>query len=398
MLKEKIKSFSEKYHKEIVAIRRHLHQHPELSFQEIKTGKFIEKKLTEFGIENEHGWGGHGVVALIKGNNPEKKTIALRADIDALPILEKNNIPYKSKNNGVMHACGHDVHTSSLIGAAKILHELRDELNGTIKLIFQPGEEKLPGGASILIKEGVLENPMPSSIFGQHVHPPLEVGKVGFRPGMYMASADELYLTIKGKGGHGALPHECVDPILISSHIVVGLQQIVSRNTNPTIPAVLTFGKINSTGGATNIIPNEVKMQGTFRTMNEAWRAEAHIKMEKMATTIAESMGGVCDFKIEKGYPFLENAPPLTNRAKALAEEFLGKENVVELPIRMTAEDFAYYSQKIPACFYRLGTGNPNKGITSPVHTDTFDVDEDSLKIGMGLMSWLAVKELEKAT
>lgn len=397
MLKDQIKLLSEKYFEEIVAIRQHLHQYPELSFQETETGLFISKKLTEFGIEHEHGWGGNGVVAIIKGRAPEKKTIALRADIDALPILEKNQVPYKSQNEGTMHACGHDVHTASLLGTAKILHELRHEIMGTIKLIFQPGEEKLPGGASILIKEGVLENPRPSAIFGQHVHPPLESGKVGFCPGMYMASADELYLTIKGKGGHGALPHDCIDPILIASHIVTGMQQIVSRQTNPIIPAVLTFGKINSTGGATNIIPNEVKLQGTFRTMDEKWRAEAHLRMTKLAEGIAESMGGTCDFLIEKGYPFLENNPALTNSTKALAEEFLGNEKVVDLPIRMTSEDFAFYSQQIPACFYRLGTGNKDKGITSPVHTDTFDVDENSLKTGMGLMTWLAVKELEKA-
>lgn len=397
MLIDKIKSLSEKYFDEIVAIRRHIHQYPELSFQETETGLFISKKLTEFGIEHEHGWGENGVVALIKGIAPEKKTIALRADIDALPILEKNQVSYKSKNEGIMHACGHDVHSASLLGTAKILHELRNEINGTVKLIFQPGEEKLPGGASILIKEGVLENPTPSAIFGQHVHPPLESGKVGFCSGMYMASADELYLTIKGKGGHGALPHDCVDPILIASHIVTGMQQIVSRQTNPIIPAVLTFGKINSTGGATNIIPNEVKLQGTFRTMNETWRAEAHFRMTKLAEGIAESMGGSCNFLIEKGYPFLENNPQLTNNARALAEEFLGKEKVVDLPIRMTSEDFAYYSQQIPACFYRLGTGNTAKGISSPVHTDTFNVDENSLKTGMGLMAWLAMKELEKA-
>ncbi|MEZ4957715.1 MAG: M20 family metallopeptidase [Saprospiraceae bacterium] len=397
MLIDKIKLLSEKYFEEIVATRQHLHQYPELSFQEVETGLFISRKLTEFGIEHEHGCGGNGVVALIKGNATGKKTIALRADIDALPILEKNQVSYKSKNEGIMHACGHDVHTASLLGTAKILHELRHEIKGTVKLIFQPGEEKLPGGASILIKEGVLENPRPSAIFGQHVHPPLESGKVGFCSGMYMASADELYLTIKGKGGHGALPHDCIDPILITSHIISGMQQIVSRQTNPIIPAVLTFGKINSTGGATNIIPNEVKLQGTFRTMNETWRAEAHLRMTKLAEGIAESMGGTCDFLIEKGYPFLENNPQLTNSARALAEEFLGNENVVDLPIRMTSEDFAYYSQQIPACFYRLGTGNPDKGITSPVHTDTFNVDENSLKTGMGLMTWLAMKELEKA-
>lgn len=397
MLIDKIKLLAEKYFEEIVATRQHLHQYPELSFQEVETGLFISRKLTEFGIEHEHGWGGNGVVALIKGNATGKKTIALRADIDALPILEKNQVSYKSKNEGIMHACGHDVHTASLLGTAKILHELRHEIKGTVKLIFQPGEEKLPGGASILIKEGVLENPKPFAIFGQHVHPPLESGKVGFCSGMYMASADELYLTIKGKGGHGALPHDCIDPILITSHIISGMQQIVSRQTNPIIPAVLTFGKINSTGGATNIIPNEVKLQGTFRTMNETWRAEAHLRMTKLAEGIAESMGGTCDFLIEKGYPFLENNPQLTNSARALAEEFLGNENVVDLPIRMTSEDFAYYSQQIPACFYRLGTGNPDKGITSPVHTDTFNVDENSLKTGMGLMTWLAMKELEKA-
>ncbi|MEO1263723.1 MAG: amidohydrolase, partial [Bacteroidota bacterium] len=233
-------------------------------------------------------------------------------------------------------------------------------------------------------------------IFGQHVHPPLQVGKVGFRPGMYMASADELYLTVKGKGGHGALPHECRDPILIASHLIISLQQLVSRLTNPTLPAVVTFGKINSTGGATNIIPNEVKIEGTFRTMDEAWRKEAHARMKEMAEGIAKSMGGSCEFNIVKGYPFLKNDPPLTLRSKAFAEEYLGKENVIDLPIRMTSEDFSYYSQVTSACFYRLGTGNPEKGITSPVHTDTFNVDENCLKTGMGLMAWLAVKELEE--
>jgi amidohydrolase len=395
MLKEKIKRLATEFHAEIVEIRRHLHSHPELSFQEVETGKFIAGKLGEFGIVHEHGWGENGVVGFIKGKNPEKKVIALRADIDALPILEANDVSYKSKNTGVMHACGHDVHTSSLLGAAKILNALRGEFEGTVKLIFQPAEEKLPGGASILIEEGVLENPRPEAILGQHVLPALEAGKAGFRPGMFMASADEIYVTVKGKGGHGAMPHECVDTVLMASHIVVALQQIVSRNANPLVPSVLTFGKINSTGGATNIIPGEVKLEGTFRTMNEEWRSEAHRRMKKMAESIAEGMGGACDFKIMKGYPFLKNDEPLTMRARNFAVEYLGEENVVDLPMRMTAEDFAWYSQKMPACFYRLGTGNRARGITSPIHTDTFDVDEDSLVTGMGLMSWLAVKELE---
>ncbi len=395
MLKGKIKQLANQFHQEIVEVRRHLHQYPELSYQEVETGKFIAGKLTEFGIPNEHGWGENGVVAMLEGKNPNLKVIALRGDIDALPIQEANDVPYRSKNEGVMHACGHDVHASSLLGVAKILNEIKDEFEGTVKFIFQPAEEKLPGGASVLIEQGVLENPAPTSIFGQHVHPPMEVGKVGMRAGMYMASADEIYVTVKGQGGHGALPQDCIDPILIAAHIVTGLQQVVSRNADPIIPAVLTFGKINSTGGASNVIPNEVKLEGTFRTMNEEWRAEAHQRMTKIAEGIAEGMGGNCEFFIKNGYPFLSNNEPLTRRAFAWAQEFLGKENVVELPIRMTAEDFSYYSQKMPACFYRLGTGNLARDITSPVHTDTFDVDEKSLEIGMGLMSWLAVKELQ---
>ena len=395
MLKNKIKKLSSKYHKETVEIRRYLHQNPELSFQEVKTGKYIADRLKDLGIPHQHGVAENGVVGLIKGKKPKSKTIALRADIDALPILEKNKIPYKSKNEGVMHACGHDVHTSSLLGSAKILNELKDQFQGTIKLIFQPAEEKLPGGASIMIAEGVLENPKPKSILGQHVHPPLEVGKIGMRGGMYMASADELFLTIKGRGGHGALPHDCVDPLVITSHIIVALQQIVSRNSNPTMPTVLTFGKINSTGGATNIIPNEIKLQGTFRTMDEKWRAEAHSLMTKMIRNMAKAMGGAAKFQIKKGYPALVNNNALTDRMFDAAVDYVGAKDVVELPIRMTSEDFSFYSQQMPACFYRLGTGNAKKGITSPVHTNTFNVDEKCLELSTGLMAWMAIQELQ---
>jgi len=398
MLKNKIKSLSNKYHKDTIALRRHLHQNPELSYEEVETGKFIAEQLKEFGIPFQHGIAENGVVGLIKGKKTgtkgRKKVVALRADMDALPILEANKVSYKSKNQGIMHACGHDVHTSSLLTTARILNEVKDQFSGTIKLIFQPAEEKMPGGASIMIKEGVLENPAPKSIFGQHVHPPLEVGKIGMKGGMYMASADEMYLTIKGKGGHGALPHNCIDPILISSHIIVALQQIVSRNSNPTTPSVVTFGKINSTGGATNIIPNEVKLAGTFRTMDEKWRMEAHQLMKTMVKNMGKAMGGIAKLNIVKGYPFLVNDEVLTMRARKWAEDFMGKENVVDLPIRMTAEDFSYYSQKMPACFYRLGTGNTKKGIISPVHTNTFDVDEDCLKLSSGLMAYFAVEEL----
>jgi len=394
-MKQEIKKLAKEFHEEIIHIRRHLHQHPELSFEEVETGKFIAKKLKSFGISYEHGIADNGVVGLIKGKNPNKRIIALRGDIDALPITEANDVPYKSKNEGVMHACGHDVHTSSLLGTAKILHTLRDQFEGTIKLIFQPGEEKLPGGASIMIKEGVLKNPKPVSIFGQHVHPPLEAGTIGIRPGKYMASTDEIYFTVTGEGGHGALPQECIDPIVVTANLIVSLQQIVSRAANPTIPTVLTFGKINSTGGATNVIPNEVKVEGTFRTMDEAWRKKAHKKMKKLAEGMAKAMGAICEFNIVKGYPYLVNNEELTLRTKQWAQEFLGKKNVIDLPIRMTAEDFSYFSQEMPACFYRLGTGNKKRGITSNIHTNTFDVDESALELSIGLMAWLAIKELD---
>jgi amidohydrolase len=393
-MKEKIQALAQQYHADVVACRRHLHAHPELSFEEVETGKFVAAQLTALGVEHQHGVAENGVVALIKGKNPRKRTIALRADMDALPIQEANNVPYKSKNEGVMHACGHDVHTSSLLGTVRILNELRGEFEGTVKCIFQPGEEKLPGGASLMIKAGVLENPRPTSIFGQHVHPPLHAGMIGLKPGIYMASADEIYVTVKGRGGHGAMPQECIDPVVITAQIIVALQHVVSRYADPAVPTVLTFGKINSTGGATNIIPNEVKLVGTFRTMHEKWRAEAHKRMKKIAESIAKGYGAACEFYIMKGYPVLFNHEELTKRTKKWAVEFLGKSNVVDLPLRMTAEDFAYFSQAMPACFYRLGTGNPERGITSPIHTETFDIDEAALETGMGLMAWLALKEL----
>jgi amidohydrolase len=394
-MKEKIQILAQAYLQNAIQTRRHLHQNPELSYQEFNTSRFVAEKLTELGIEHQHGVAVTGVVALIKGKNPDKKIIALRADMDALPILEANDVPYKSQNPGVMHACGHDVHTTSLLGTARILHELRHEFEGTIKCIFQPGEERLPGGASLMIADGVLENPKPVSIFGQHVHTPLRAGVIGLKGGIYMASTDEIYVTVKGHGGHGAMPQECIDPVVITAQIIVALQNVVSRFGDPGIPSVLTFGKINSTGGATNIIPNEVKLEGTFRTMNEKWRGEAHKRMKKIAESIAKGFGGACEFNIVRGYPVLFNHEVLTARTKKRAIEFLGKDKVVDLPYRMTAEDFAYFSQAMPACFYRLGTGNPERGITSNIHTNTFDVDEAALETGIGLMAWLAVQELK---
>lgn len=391
--REQIQKLAEELFSEVVFIRREIHKNPELSFVEFNTSALVKRKLTEIGIPFSE-IGGTGIVALIQGNNPESKCMALRADLDALPILEKTEKEYSSSINGVMHACGHDFHTASLIGAATILNKLKADFNGTIKLIFQPGEEKLPGGASILIKEGVLENPKPECILGQHVYTELEAGKAGFRKGIYMASTDEIYLTVKGKGGHGAMPHQVVDPILISAHLIVALQQIVSRIAKPQTPSVLSFGKIVGEG-ATNVIPDEVKLEGTFRTFDETWRAEAHKKITELAIGLVESMGGKAEVEIRKGYPFLKNDVKLTGNMSLWASEFLGETSVEELDIRTTAEDFAYYTHEIPGCFYRIGTGNKAKGINASVHSPYFDVDENALKTSMGLMAFLAFKYME---
>jgi len=396
MLKDKIKLLAKAYKEEVIANRRHLHANPELSYVEFKTSAFVEEKLKSLGITKIDKKATTGWSALIEGKNPNKKVVALRADMDALPIIEANDVPYKSQNEGVMHACGHDAHTASLLGAAKILNELKDDFEGTIKLIFQPGEEIVPGGASLMIKDKVLENPRPAGIIGQHVMPFIDAGKVGFRKGIYMASADELYITVKGKGGHAAMPETLIDPVLIASHMIVALQQVVSRAASPKIPSVLSFGRVEALG-ATNVIPNEVKIQGTFRTLNEDWRARAHEKMLQIAHGIVEGMGGELDFEIRKGYPFLKNDPELTGRSQQAAIDYLGAENVLDLDIWMAAEDFAYYSQEINGCFYRLGTRNEAKGITSGVHTPTFDIEEDALEIGAGLMAWLAVSELQNS-
>ena len=373
--------------------RHHLHAHPELSFQEKETAAFVAGRLSELGIPFQAGIAGTGVVGMIEGKNPASRILALRADMDALPISEQNEVPYKSTRPGVMHACGHDVHTASLLGAARILQSVRNDFEGSIKLIFQPGEERIPGGASLLIKEGVLENPAPTSILGQHVMPGLAVGKVGFREGLYMASADEIYLTIHGKGGHGAVPHQAVDVVAIMAQVITALQQVVSRSANPTIPSVLSFGKVEA-NGVTNVLPNSVYLEGTFRTMDEEWRSRAHEKIRSITENICAAYGAHADLEIRKGYPFLMNDVALTRKSKASAIAYMGEENVVNLDMWMAAEDFAYYSQAMPGCFYRLGTRNEEKGIVSGVHTPTFDIDETALETGCGLMAWLALEEL----
>ena len=392
MLRDEIQQSAQKIYSKVIENRRYLHAHPELSFCEYETSAYVKARLDEMGIS----WktmANTGVVALIQGEKPSYQVVALRADMDALPIAEANDVIYASQNKGVMHACGHDVHTSSLLGTAKILQSIKNKFGGIVKIIFQPGEEKIPGGASLMINEGVLENPKPGAVIGQHVMPRIDCGKIGIRKGKHMASMDEIYVTVRGKGGHGAQPHLNIDPVLITSHIIVALQQIVSRMADPMLPTVLSFGKIIA-NGAVNIIPDEVYIEGTFRTLDEKWRAEAHIRMKKMAEAIAESMGGSCDFNIVRGYPFLVNEENLTAQVKIFAEEYLGKDNVLDQDIWMAAEDFAYYSQVTDSCFYILGTGNKEKGITSSLHTPTFNIDENALGVSTGLMAYIALKRL----
>ena len=393
MLKQEIRQIADSIFEDVRSFRRVMHQNPELSFQEFETQKRIKAKLVSIGITDIQTCANTGLIALIKGKNPSKKTIALRADIDALPIMEENNVDYKSNNDGVMHACGHDVHTSSLLGAAEILYRLRDKFEGTIKLVIQPGEEKLPGGASVMIKEGVLQNPDVELMVGQHVMPLIDAGKVGFKKGLYMASADEIYITVHGNGGHGAHPHMNIDPIAISAQVITALQQVVSRSAKPAIPSVLSIGKIIGLG-ATNIIPNKVEMEGTFRTFDEEWRKIAHEKIVTITENIVKSFGATCDVEVRKGYPFLKNDDDTTEVARLAAVEYLGEENVVDLEIWPAGEDFAYYSQEVPSCFYRLGIRNEERGITSMLHTPTFDIDESALKVGCGLMAYIAIKQL----
>ena len=389
MIKVKIQALAKEYANEFIEIRHHLHSHPELSFKEFSTSAFVQQKLSSWGIPFEVK-AVTGVVALIRGREPGQRVIALRADMDALPITEENDVPYRSLNTGIMHACGHDVHTTCLLGAARILNDLKEEWEGTVKLIFQPGEEKNPGGASLMIKEGVLEDPKPSGIFALHVHPGVETGLLSFRGGMIMASADEIYITIRSKGGHAAAPQITADTILIASHLVVSLQQIISRNNSPFNPSVLSITSFQG-GNTTNVIPSEVKLMGTFRAMNEEWRFHAHELIKKQTLELVHAMGAEAVITIDVGYPFVLNDETLNNAARKKGEEYVGAENVVTTELRMGAEDFAFYSHQIPGCFFRLGAGNKAKGITSGVHTPTFNIDENAIEIGMGMMAWLGV-------
>ncbi len=389
MLLEKIKSLAAAGQTDNIAIRRHLHAHPELSYQEFETCKFVQAQLTKIGIPFTV-IATTGVLGIIEGKNPTKRVIALRADMDALPILEENDVDYKSKKEGVMHACGHDVHTTILLGAAKILWELRNEFEGTIKLLFQPGEEKNPGGASYMIRDGALQNPTPQGIIGLHVHPGLPYGKLSFRKGRVMASADELYVSIKSSGGHAATPHQTVDTVLVAAQLITSLQTIISRNRNPQNPSVLSICSIQG-GNTTNVIPSEVKLMGTFRAMDKTWRFKAHELMLQQAKGLAIATGAEIDFRVDVGYPTVDNEPLITKAAWKLADQYMGADNVEETELRMGAEDFGYYSQVIPGCFFRLGVRNESKDAIHNVHTPVFKVDEDAIAHGVGMMAWLGV-------
>ncbi len=411
-MKQLIKSKCEAYFDEVVAIRRQLHQHPELSFCEKETADLIKKCLASKNIEYQSDIAGTGVVATIKGepsfrlerSGMEKshsiggdfstslemtgKVIALRADMDALPIQEVTDLPYRSVNDGVMHACGHDAHTAMLIGVALILNNLRDKFSGTIKLIFQPGEEKLPGGASLMIKEGVLNDV--DMIIGQHVYPDLPCGEVGFHAGPYMASSDEVNITVKGRGGHAAKPAERENSLLAAAKIVSELSKLYPEKGGDVL---LAFGSFVA-DGTYNVIPSEVNLKGTMRTFDEEKRKSMKDSILKVAKEVASEFGCDADVFIEQGYPSLQNDVELTEKCAAFAKEILGEDKVRDLPQLMTAEDFAWYSQKVPSCFYRLGTSNSSKGIDFKQHTANFNIDENAMKIGIETMTFITINML----
>ncbi|MBS1647652.1 MAG: amidohydrolase [Bacteroidetes bacterium] len=390
-----IKQKAKTYSPYLIQVRRHLHAHPELSFQEIKTAAYLSEQLKKKNIEHQTGIVNTGIIALIKGKNPDKKCILIRGDLDALPIDEKNKVPYQSTQAHVMHACGHDVHSTCVLGAAFILNELKDHFEGTVKIMFQPGEEVLPGGASLMIEAGVLENPKVHAALALHVFPNLQAGEVGFKSGMYMASTDEIYLNIIGTGGHAAMPQEYNNPLLIASEILLALNKEFPNQATQKIPTVLAFGKITG-NGATNVIPEQVNIEGTFRTMDENWRQQAHHKIKTIVHQVAQEKKATAHVEIKRGYPFLINNEALTLQTKKTAQDYLGKKQVFDLPLRMTAEDFAYITQQVPSCFFRLGTNNAANEFASGVHTPTFDIDERAIETGAGLLAAMALTILNE--
>lgn len=402
--KDRVRSLAASEQPNAVRVRRHLHTNPELSFEEERTAAYIADELRASGIDAHVDGATHGVIGLIagRGGSPANRVadhgngpvVALRADMDALPIREETQHEYRSANEGVMHACGHDGHVACVLTAGRILAALRDELAGGIKLIFQPAEERAPGGALAMIESGVLESPRVDRIYGQHVNTELPAGTVGFASGLFMASADEIYIDVRGRGGHAAKPHQATDPVVIASTLIVTLQQIVSRNADPNTPSVLSFGRVRADGAA-NVIPDKVEIAGTFRTVNDTWRETALERIRETSSSLASMLGGEATVRIVRGYPALVNDPQTTGSARSRAVDYLGEQRVVDLGPEMWSEDFAYYGRHRPSCFYNLGVRNEARGIVHPVHTPRFDLDEEALQVGSGLLAWIAIGALE---
>lgn len=390
-----IKVLAAALHDEVTAIRRHLHAHPELSFQEYETAAYVSEQLDKWGIAHQRSVGGTGISGLLTAADAGHPCIALRAELDALPITEQNQTPYSSLRPGVMHACGHDVHTACLLGALYILHQLRHHWSGAIRFIFQPGEEQLPGGATLMIRDGVLANPVPDAIIAQHVFVPLRAGQVGFHPGRYMASSDEWYITVKGKGGHAAEPEATQNPIYAVADLLCRLHDLRRELEQAEIPTILSAGTIHA-GTATNIVPDEATISGTLRTLDEHWRREVKNRIRQLVQSFSDEHNIAISCVLEEGYPALMNDSYITGLCRQAAAQYVGQNNVHELPVRMASEDFAYYLQQVPGCFFRLGVGNPEQGIISGVHSATFDIDEAALETGTGLLAWLAISLLHQ--
>ena len=383
-----IKTTTEEVFPEVLALRRTLHRHPELSGDEQETARRVAEHLDGLGLDVRTGIYGHGILATLDGGEPGP-TLLLRGDMDALPIQEETGLDYASETEGVMHACGHDVHTSALLGAALILARHREAVHGQVRFCFQPHEERLPGGAKGMIDEGVLDDldgtPGPEAVFGQHVKPGLPAGTIGVRSGWAMASADEIYITVEGEGGHAASPHELsADATVVASEIVGALQTVVSRHCPPGVPSVLTIGKMVA-DGATNVIPARAHMEGTFRAMDEDWRFRAHDLIRRIATRTAEAHGATADVEVKTGYPGLYNHEEPTSVVKAAATEYVGSENTIDVDRWFAGEDFAYFLQERPGTFYQLGAGTEHG-----LHTSQFVADDAALRTGTGFMAYLA--------
>lgn len=393
-----VQDYFSRLNEQLVTWRRHIHANPELSFEEEQTAAYIAGEIRAMGLEPRTGVGGNGIVVDIgpaDRADGARPTVLVRADIDALPVTEQTGLDFASRNEGVMHACGHDIHTTSLLGAARFFAENRESLPGTVRVIFQPAEEKLPGGARAMIADGVLQNPEPRLALGQHINPELPVGKAGFIPGQFMASVDDFHFTVKGVGGHAAHPEALVDPVVIAAQIINALQSVVSRRAPRGVPTTLSIGKVVAPG-ASNVIPDTVYMEGTFRTTDEEWRERARGLIEELATQTARAAGGDCEVEVLPGYPSLFNDRELTSRAREFAEEFLGEEHVVDLPLTMGAEDFAYYGHEIPGCFYNLGvTDFEEVPAPPPLHSPRLTPSERALPIGAGLLTWITLRSLE---